>query len=98
MQRKHRIFDNNKGSSVSPNNKVSNSSHVQPYTNLLQSTKLINPSLKPKTSNEPEPALQQVTISLATKAIEPQKANMIENESSPWRMMDKSTDKRGLRN
>ena len=51
MQRKHRIFDNNKGSSVSPNNKVSNSSHVQPYNNLLQSTKLINPSLKPKTSN-----------------------------------------------
>ena len=51
MQRKHRIFDNNKGSSVSPNNKVSNSSHVQPYNNLLQSTKLINPSLKPKISN-----------------------------------------------
>lgn len=39
-----------------------------------------------------------MTISLATKGSEPQKNNMIENESSPWRIMDKSTDKRGLRN
>jgi hypothetical protein len=90
MQRKHRIFDSNKGSSVSPNNKVSTSS------NLLQSTKLINPSLKQKTSSEPEPVLQQATISLATKANDPQKN--IENESSPWRMMEKSADRRGQRN
>ncbi len=55
IQRKHRIFD--KPSSISPN-KVNSNQPILP-NGLLQSTKVINPSIRTN--------VEAVTISLATK-------------------------------
>ncbi len=52
IQRKHRIFDNtNKGSSVSPNNKVHANPQPQPAP-LMQSSKLVNPAIRTKPFSE----------------------------------------------
>lgn len=73
IQRKHRIFDNtNKGSSISPNNKVHpNPQPVPPPQALVQSSKLVNPAIRTKPFSETEPPEQPVTISLATRNQEP---------------------------
>lgn len=100
VNRKHRIFDNtNKVSSVSPNHKTV-SPNTEPYNNTngpLHSTKVINPTVKVKV---PQPETQkQATLSLAAKATNPLKNNfVVDNESSPWRVIDKSIEINTKRN